>query len=205
MDDKVVLRFFDTARWWSAGDAGLQRVELRVADREEVLDTSTPTTEELRNSTYTVALKKLAGRPNAELLELRVFIRYRNGDSEQFSRFFRVSNSFETYDGLVKPLGLWVPVGLFGTNLAKTPDGIPITAMPVGVAMGGRLNTGTEYVGISGFSAWAIQRDRTDGSSANSNSFNMSGAALGLLIDIDNYFYVGAACGVDFVTGHADP
>lgn len=110
--------------------------------------------------------------------------------------FFRYSDPWTFYGAAGSENGFWFPVGMFGTSHSSA--GIRFAPMPIGVAWGGRWNRSpTSYLGFSVFGSWLIT-DENGTDSRPTGAFVLSNATGGLLLDINNYLYLGAAYAYDF-------
>jgi hypothetical protein len=108
-----------------------------------------------------------------------------------------------------KQTAIWVPVGLFSTNFQRTGDGIPLAAMPVGLAIGGKVSVANGfYFGFSTLASWLVHPQVDNDPNAPESSdgrFNLAALTIGGLIDIGDYAYVGYAYGFDFTRDGRDP
>jgi hypothetical protein len=115
--------------------------------------------------------------------------------------YAKMANTWQSYVGDpfgTDVVGLWAPVGLFGTNFTRTASGIAFSALPVGGALGGKLWFGDRfYLGFSAMASWAIAKtadkstDPMTGAESTSNTTTASSAGLGGLLDIGGYMYLG--------------
>lgn len=102
--------------------------------------------------------------------------------------------------------GFWLPSLLFSSNLKETETGIPFASLPIGIAYGKKYNTKNQrYVGLSVMANWLIYTEPENSSIESSNSFNLQGATLGILVDFNDVISVGIANGFNFKKGENDP
>jgi hypothetical protein len=93
-------------------------------------------------------------------------------------------------------LGLWLPTGLFGSNLRRTDSGISFAAVPFGVGIGTRFHAGRKfYFGFSAFVGWSITEGTADGQTAGGDDaagdrFVLRSVASGAIIDLGGYVSV---------------
>jgi hypothetical protein len=110
-----------------------------------------------------------------------------------------------------KALGFWLPVGLFGTDLKSTTDGIGLAVLPVGVAWGLQYHlSGTDYLGVSAFGSWSIIPGKPTMTSAMATTnattgYTVQSLTAGGFIDGDGYVYLGAAYAWDLRQGYSNP
>jgi hypothetical protein len=132
-------------------------------------------------------------------------LQYTDGRKDIY--YFRVEERFEWYRFASSPVpGLWIPLGLFATNLRPAPGGIPLAVLPIGAAFGFKLfpANGRGYVGLSGMVnlslSEGIREPETTG-----ESILLAGLSIGAMVDCSGYLYVGYAYGVSFAEGVDSP
>lgn len=201
--ENLIVRFLrgaDSSTPISLKEAGFQKAEL-IADGN-VLHTKTvggPVSPE--STALYVSLDKTANLDSYTTVELRLTLG--TGAAQHFVSRYLVTHKWISYYGVAgKQIGLWFPIGLFVTNFRSTDAGLPIGAFPVGVALGLRWRPSPSfYLGVSAMVNWVAQPTSTAGST----QFNLATIAGGLLLDINNYVYVGPAYVGDLRAGQKDP
>lgn len=128
----------------------------------------------------------------------KVVLNYDNGKGDQ-AFFFKSRTRFDLYGPT--GFGLWIPIGLFGSNLKQKDDttGIEFAALPLNLALGVRYNWGKAnayYVGLSGFVSYQFHVV-PDNASGNQSQY-LTAFTCGILVDVDDLVYVGYA--TDFVS-----
>lgn len=142
---------------------------------------------ELPDNYYRINLKEIIEFPYAYSIS-RVQVKHNNNTTPNES-YFRYLTRFSSYGNIIKhsPIGLWFPVGQFGTNLKKTPQGIIFNALPVGLALGTKFNfCGDFYIGISYSLDYTITK-----SNDSTNTFSFNSFSHGPILDFGDYFHVG--------------
>lgn len=109
-------------------------------------------------------------------------------------------------------VGLWVPVGLLGTNFHTTADGIELTAVPVGVAIGTKWWAKKDfYLGVSALLTWSISSTEqtrpnpTTGMDEKVSVTLAKSAGAGVMFDIDGWLYLGGLYNKSFRDDVASP
>jgi len=93
--------------------------------------------------------------------------------------------------------GAWLPIGLFSTNLAIGDEGMQLASLPIGFAWGFKRNFGNgHYVGASVMANWLIHQ-QVDGAGKPTGDLNLAALTAGGLLDVNNWFYLGYAYGVN--------
>ncbi|MBN1397899.1 MAG: hypothetical protein JXA06_07700 [Bacteroidetes bacterium] len=113
-----------------------------------------------------------------------------SADTIKQSRYILYKNSSELYSAFGNGYGFWFPVNMYATNFKRTEDGVLFTAMPLGIAWGAKWNTSSDfYLGGSVVFSWTIASARDDVK----NSFFVHDIAVGVLIDLRGWIYLGYA------------
>lgn len=181
--------------------AQLESVTVTVGEKSIVRTVSAGTI----GNALVVPLKELGNVSHGSIATVRITW---NGDRNPTEYFFSISNKVSPYGVAESNSGVWFPIALFGTNFKSTEKGIPFAAFPVGIAYGWRVQFSTQspfYLGLSAMANWAIVNEKPEDDADNSNNLFLGGGALGGLLDISNYVYVGGAYTADFRKGYKDP
>jgi hypothetical protein len=128
-------------------------------------------------------------RENLSILKVTITLTT-NGNTSAYNRYFRFLNAGEAYGNIVKigPVGLWFPVGMFGSNFQKTQDGIIFNALPVGMALGSKWNVGPKfYLGFS----WTVNYTVTKVTNTSEEKYSFTSFSHGPLLDIGDWVTVG--------------
>ncbi len=217
--DSLLVRFFDnTGKVLSGPNVKVAAVRFSSEGETHVLDSGSdavaafndsasatflaaPFPEEWESSVY-----------NRQLVKIEILF----GDQKKKVLYARYKRNVHLYT----TSGFWVPVGLFGSNLQKTSAGLIFSAQPVNLGWGVKwhIGDGKFYLGASAIAGWSITNvDKPEESSSetdpsgesNTNnsqdSFTLESGALGLLLDVNSWFYVGASNLFDFRSGHDNP
>ncbi|AKJ07537.1 Hypothetical protein AA314_09163 [Archangium gephyra] len=122
-------------------------------------------------------------------------------DSNTEDRYFRLVHRFSPYGLGNTESYFWVPLALFSTDFKSSENGITLASMPVGLAVGGRLYFDNGfYLGGSAVASWLIFKNQGP-----AEGYNVQSAAIGAVIDVNNYVFVGTAYGLDFRAGATHP
>jgi hypothetical protein len=90
-------------------------------------------------------------------------------------------------------------VGLFATNLQTAEGSLEFSAMPIGVALGGRRWINQDlYVGFSGVANWSISSVGEPSDGSTDKVTKVAGLGVGGLVDVSALFYVGGMYVMDF-------
>jgi hypothetical protein len=131
-------------------------------------------------------LNKLGSKPkNKSLITVDV-----TADTIKQKNYFQYRNSSELYSAFGNILGFWFPINMYSTNFERSENGILFSAMPAGIAWGGKWNTSSDfYLGMSVVCNWTIAnaKDR------NKNSFFLHDLSFGILADFGGWIYFGYA------------
>jgi hypothetical protein len=112
-----------------------------------------------------------------------------NGSTTPTEFYFRYLSRLSSYGNLIKhsPVGFWFPVGQFGTDFKKTPQGIIFNTMPLGVAFGTKFNFSNDfYIGLSYSFDYTITK-----SNDSTNTFSFNSFSHGPILDFGDYIQVG--------------
>ncbi len=142
---------------------------------------------ELPDNYLRINLSDISEFPYAYSLS-KVQVKY-NNNTAPINSYFRYLTRFSSYGNIIKhsPVGLWFPVGQFGTNLKKTPQGIIFNAIPIGVALGTKINFSSDfYIGISYSLDYTITKAKDS-----TNTFSFSSFSHGPIIDFGDYVHIG--------------
>jgi hypothetical protein len=97
----------------------------------------------------------------------------------------------------------WVPLGLVASNLQGGEDGMPIAALPINLALGGRHHWDRYYVGGSLAVNYLLYNKPAE--SQESTASYLKSVGLTALFDFNNDFFVGAGWGFDLTSAHNHP
>ena len=129
---------------------------------------------------------------------LTVKVAYNNIET---TRALRLSRRYSWYG----TQGLWMPLGLFGSNFDATNTGATLAALPIGLAWGERIHlSDTFYIGGSVIGNYVIH-PKVDLSGKDTGDFALLSVSAGFLVDINNLVYVGGTYGWTFVSDTKDP
>lgn len=203
--DIIVLKCFDkdTKNQAQFVQCGVENIEIYVdnvhAQRNGVNIVDKLNTEIV----YQIEIKKIDGfesKPDGTLLTIK--INKTGGKTETFAGCRKNKVTPYGYDIFKSnTFGLWVPLGLIGTNFENTQNGIEFSAMPVNIGVGSQIWLSRDnYIGISGLAGWAI----TSSGDKSSESATLSTFSTGLLFDFSSVFYIGPTYIFDFRSGHPD-
>lgn len=133
-----------------------------------------------------VDLKRLGDNPkNGEVIEVEI----KTNSGQSFKRYFKYINGWQAYNFANNKFGLWFPINMYSTSFDRSANGVLFTAMPIGLAIGGKYNISQNfYLGISGTLNYTLA-NATD--STSNNSFYFQDFSFGPLIDIGGFAYVG--------------
>jgi hypothetical protein len=151
---------------------------------------------------------------------------------DRVSMTLQKHNITSLYWSMGGTIPFWIPVGLFGTNFQpiNTGAGIPIAALPAGLAFGLKIRLGPNFfLGTSIFCNWSVQPRtgeslsalRYPGKGENimpsptrgggsgqlpsgdvvGDSITLRALATGGLLDVGGYFVIGGAAAVEFTHG----
>ena len=118
----------------------------------------------------------------------KIGIRY-NGSPEPKEYYFRYLSRFSSYGNIIKhsPVGFWFPVGQFGTDFKKTSEGIIFNAIPIGVALGTKVNFSSNfYIGASYSFDYTITK-----SNESDKTYSFSSFSHGPILDFGDYIHIG--------------
>lgn len=135
----------------------------------------------------TIELSEVTGFSQAYSIN-KVSILY-NGSTTPTDFYFRYLSVFSAYGNLIKhsPVGFWFPVGQFGTDFKKTPQGIIFNTMPLGLALGTKFNFANDfYIGLSYSLDYTITK-----SNDSTNTFSFSSFSHGPILDFGDYIHLG--------------
>lgn len=135
----------------------------------------------------TIELSEVTGFSQAYSIN-KISILY-NGSATPTDFYFRYLSRFSSYGNIIKhsPVGFWFPIGQFGTDFKKTPQGIIFNTMPLGVAFGTKVNFSNDfYVGLSYSFDYTITKSNDATSTFSFNSFSH-----GPILDFGDYIHVG--------------
>jgi hypothetical protein len=147
----------------------------------------------------------------------RIEVVFKDGSSLQLKpKYLRRANKWQAYGWdpfELDLLGFWLPVGLFGTNLKSTANGIDFVAVPIGVALGGKWWARDNlFIGGSVLATWTIAHTTSDTSMASGTATGSSGSVttaknlgIGGLIDVGGYAYFGGIWVADLTSKHDNP
>jgi hypothetical protein len=122
-------------------------------------------------------------------------------------RNFIWHKSFEGYKVEFLPLPyLWFPAMLYCTNFKNNENGIPIAALPLGIAIGGKWYPfhDRKFVGFSINMSWVLKPDNSL-DSENYDLLILSTLSMGGFIDISGLLYLGGAYIWDFRDKEENP
>ena len=154
-------------------------------------------------TTVDVPLNDLSSLGHLGLVKVSI---YYNGNEKPDDRYFRLYKRFSGYGLAGKETYFWIPVGLFGTSFKKDDNGYAFSAFPVGIAVGERVALNDSfYLGGSLMLDYTIYRDPSRTSAMTSSNVSLSGATLGVLVDINNLVYLGYGYVFDWRNGAANP
>ena len=123
--------------------------------------------------------------------------------------YFTLKNQWSWYGLASSGVGFWIPLGLFASNFKATQDGIPFAAFPVGIAVGGRLYIHNSfYLGPSAmvnYAIYASTQNQVAANSSTSSTVNLQSGAIGGLLDVGGYVYLGGAYLADFRSNGSSP
>lgn len=104
--------------------------------------------------------------------------------------------------------GIWAPVGVLATKmpLERTDDGIVFAALPISLAVGGRIWTPSNfYFGISGIGSYAFVSTNAADPAAQAHEIVVGGVAAGALLDVNSVVYFTLTHHWSFKAGEPNP
>lgn len=142
-----------------------------------------------------IELKRLGDNPkNGEVIEVEI----KTNSGQSFKRYFKYVNGWQGYNFANNKFGLWFPINMYSTSFDRSANGILFTAMPIGLAIGGKYNISQNfYLGISGTLNYTMA-NATD--LTNNNSYYFQDFSFGPLIDLGGFAYVGYTIPVNFTS-----
>jgi hypothetical protein len=188
---KLRVRFRQDRTLRTAQDAGFDSVAFRINGKTAYNYRKTPGDDASKE--IGILLNELDNEPQGSLVEIEVA-----HGTTLTRRYVHLRKSAEPYGaGLLGPIGIWLPVGMFSTNLKSASDtaGMPFEPAPIGLALGGKRFLGdraNSYVGISIFGSTQGVPTRDLAGNATGGS-TYKAASVGALIDLMDYLYVGYA------------
>jgi hypothetical protein len=177
---KIIIQFLDNSdKPMTVSQANLASIKIY----------NKPKTDIDNNSKYVIIdLKEYLGDEpkNGELVKIE--IKTHTGVDEV--RWFRYINGWQGYNFLDNKFGLWFPTNMYSTSFEKSENGVQFTAMPIGLAIGGKYNINQNfYIGISGTLNYTLTSAKDSLSST--ESYLLQDFAVGPLIDLGGYAYIG--------------
>jgi len=214
----VIIRLFDQTskelKTLGSIDKNM-KVKIKVGDQEQII---TPDKDQLLMTDFNLYFKNYF--PDIELkhnsqvtIELILSNNLYNINNSVFIGRYFLSN-FTKYNAFGEDIGgFWFPTLQFSSNLKSTTDGVPFASLPIGFAWGGKYTKVKKknqkevqnYIGASLMANWLIYTQPENTSPATSNSFNLQGGTLGVLIDINDVITIGYAHGFNFRTDNNNP
>lgn len=179
----VVFRDVNENKIVPIKDGQLSSVEIK---NEKGLVIYTQSLNDTDGNYLPIELDKITGFSPAYSIN-NVSIKYSNETRRNF--YFRYLSRLSSYGNILKksPVGFWFPVGQFGTNFKKTPQGIIFNAIPIGVALGTKYNFNSDfYIGLS----YSFDYTITKSQDAN-NAYSFSSFSHGPIIDFADYIQIG--------------
>jgi hypothetical protein len=136
-------------------------------------------------------------------------VELQNPEQNKYEEYYiRSKNRYVAYNSQADIEGVWFPVGIIAGKPRRTASGITFSAFPISVALGMRRYSedGSFYVGGSILGSYALgetNKDQTTTATTESKTFH--GAAAGILLDINSYFYLMGAYQWSFVQDTKNP
>ncbi|MBX0335320.1 hypothetical protein K3G39_18960 [Pontibacter sp. HSC-14F20] len=180
----IVFRDISTNQIVPISNGNLNSVEIKTESNEVIY---TQSLSNLNGNYLRIELSNVTGFPQAYSIN-NVSILY-NGVTSPKNFYFRYLSRFSSYGNIIKksPVGFWFPVGQFGTNFQKTPQGIIFNTIPIGVALGTKINLYNDfYIGLSYSLDYTITKADDPANSYSFNSFSH-----GPILDISDYIHIG--------------
>ncbi|MEI6090158.1 MAG: hypothetical protein WCR42_06885 [bacterium] len=144
------------------------------------------------NKYYILELKDLESENG---LELTFYVEISNSAYELtnpkgYAYYYKCLSPYKSFNNNL-PI-CWFPVTLFATNFKSDSTGIPFNAIPIGIAIGGKIGvTKYNYLGISGIANLLITK--------NNETSYLQTMTLGMLFDFDGILYLGSTYGINFI------
>jgi hypothetical protein len=166
-------------------NVGIQTISLKEMSGNRPADI-VPNTFGSDRTYILIELKRLGDNPqNGEVIEVEI----KTNGGQLFKRYFKYINGWQAYNFANNKFGLWFPINMYSTSFDRSANGVLFTAMPIGLAIGGKYNIGQNfYLGISGTLNYTMA-NATD--STNNNSYYFQDFSFGPLIDMGGFAYVG--------------
>ncbi len=166
-------------------NVGIQTISLKEMSGTRPADI-VPSTFGLDKTYILIELNRLGDSPkNGEVIEVEI----KTNSGQSFKRYFKYINGWQAYNFANNKFGLWFPINMYSTSFDRSANGVLFTAMPIGLAIGGKYNISQNfYLGISGTLNYTIA-NATD--STSNNSYYFQDFSFGPLIDIGGFAYVG--------------
>jgi len=114
----------------------------------------------------------------------------------------KMDQNLQGYGWDLGAAGFWIPVGLFGTDFNSTASGIGFAPMPINIALGTKWYLmDKDYLGFSTCFNWTVNSGQDSNQTNTNQNVNLLTGTAGLLLDFDNYIYLGAGKEFNFEKG----
>ncbi|MBE0662762.1 MAG: hypothetical protein IH597_09855 [Bacteroidales bacterium] len=182
----LIIQFIDNnSNFIQNQNVGIQTISLKEMSGNRPADII-PSTFTLDRTYILIDLNRLGDNPkNEEVIEIEIKL----NNSQIFKRYFKYINGWQAYNFANNKFGLWLPINMYSTSFDRSANGILFTAMPIGLALGGKYNINQNfYIGISGTLNYTIANATN---STTDNSYYFQDFSVGPLIDLGGYAYLG--------------
>lgn len=183
----LIVQFYDNSNNLLTNQAvginSITMTEVSTGESHSILSS----TWELSKSYILIRLKgSLDNHPkNGEKIQLRI----QTNSGKTYSFYFKYVNGFEPYNFANNNFGLWLPVNMYSTSFERSKNGVLFTAMPIGLAIGGKYNINQKfYLGLSATLNYTMA-NASD--STLKKSYFLQDFSVGPLFDIGGYAYFG--------------
>jgi hypothetical protein len=135
-----------------------------------------------------IKLKKMLDNEPSNKETIKLNVSTHGGNN--ITSVFKYINGWQPYNFLNNKFGLWFPVNMYSTSFEKNKNGVRFTAMPIGLAIGGKYNISQDfYFGISGTINYTLTSSEDENNP--SNSVLLQDFSFGPLLDLGGYAYFG--------------
>ncbi|MEG9328411.1 hypothetical protein V6B16_10740 [Salinimicrobium catena] len=119
-----------------------------------------------------------------------ISIEVSTNSGKKVTKWFRYINGWQGYNFLDNKFGLWFPTNMYSTSFERSDNGVRFTAMPIGLAIGGKYNISQKfYLGFSGTVNYTLSAAKNSNDEA--ESYLLQDFSIGPLIDLGGFAYLG--------------
>lgn len=182
----IIIQFYDQSNnLMTNGDVGINSItmtEISTGESYTVPNTSF----DLASRYILVKLKDYLNNKPKNREKIRLSVKTNNDTT--YTRYFKYINGWQPYNFADNIFGLWFPVNMYSTSFERSKNGVLFTAMPIGLALGGKYNISQDfYLGLSATLNYTV----AEASDSSAKSYFLQDFAVGPLIDISGYAYIG--------------